>query len=73
MGKYYLLLKIKFFAHNSSTGKGSSGSPIISRSSLSVIGLHSSSISKDKNPFNLSISIISIINDIKSKVKKIII
>jgi len=51
--------------HNSSTNKGSSGSPIISRSSdYSIIGLHYGS---DRDyTFNLSTNIISIFNHIKN-------
>ena len=64
----------KFFIHNSSTVKGSSGSPIVSRNSnCSVIGLHAESYKKDKSKdeysYNISIPIISIMNDIKHKIK----
>ena len=51
--------------HNSSTNKGSSGSPIISRySDNSVIGLHYGS--DHNNTFNLATNIISIFKDIKN-------
>jgi len=51
--------------HNSSTNKGSSGSPIISRNSNnSIIGLHYGS--NQDNSFNLSTNIISIFNHIKN-------
>ena len=54
--------------------KGSSGSPIILRSDSSIIGLHYGSFTeneKDKNnSYNLSSSIISIINDIKKIISK---
>ena len=51
--------------HNSSTNKGSSGSPIISRNSdNSIIGLHYGS--NPDNTFNLSTNIISIFNNIKN-------
>ena len=55
--------------HNSSTNKGSSGSPIISRySDNSIIGLHYGS---DQNStFNLATNIISIFKDIKNYNKK---
>ena len=61
-------------SHNCSTHKGSSGSPIISRNSnCSVIGLHFGSHKEDelenKFSYNLSISIKSIINDIKCQIK----
>ena len=56
--------------HNCSTYEGSSGSPIISRySDYSIIGLHFGNYKK----INLSTNIISIIDDIKKKLKKILI
>ena len=60
--------------HSCSTHEGSSGSPIISRkSNYSVIGLHTGSYKEneldDNFSFNLSTSIISIVNDIKYKTK----
>ena len=59
-------IKNDIILHNCSTYVGSSGSPIISRySDNSIIGLHFG-CSNDKYNFNLSISIISIINDIKN-------
>ena len=53
--------------HNCSTLYGSSGSPIISRSNNSIIGLHYGSDNKIK--INLSTNIISIINHIKDYYK----
>jgi hypothetical protein len=51
--------------HNSSTNKGSSGSPIILRNSdNSIIGLHYGS--NQDNTFNISTNIISILNHIKN-------
>ena len=64
--------------HNCSTRVGSSGSPIISRNSdFSIIGLHYGSFEKkkdggklnSKNCFNLCTTIVSIINDMKNKLK----
>ena len=51
--------------HNSSTNKGSSGSPIILRySDNSIIRLHSGA--SKSNIFNRGINIIAIINNIKN-------
>ena len=61
-----IILEIKDnkIIHNSSTYKGSSGSPIILRNSHnSIIGLHYGS--GENNIFNLSTNIISIFNHIK--------
>ena len=56
------------FAHNCSTLKGSSGSPIILREDSSVIGLHYGSFTQNENnkinAYNLSTSILSIIKNI---------
>ena len=54
--------------HNCSTLQGSSGSPIILRYDMSIIGLHYGAFNADKSKnnisFNLSTSIISIVNDL---------
>ena len=74
------ILKVKDskMLHNCSTRVGSSGSPIISRNSdFSIIGLHYGSFEKkkdggklnSKNCFNLCTTIVSIINDMKNKLK----
>ena len=53
--------------HSCSTYEGSSGSPVISRSSnYSIIGLHTSSFESNGNKYNFSINIISVLNHIKN-------
>ena len=67
-GKILPIYNEDIFAHNCSTLKGSSGSPIILREDSTVIGLHHSSFNeKEKNKnnsYNLSTSILSIIKNI---------
>ena len=67
LGKVLSINNIKL-RHNCSTTFGSSGSPIISRSSNeSIIGLHFGSDINSK--FNLSTPILSILDDIIEKIK----
>ena len=70
-GKILSINKDNEIIHNCSTQEGSSGSPIITRNDeYSIIGLHVGSYPKGKKEvfFNLSTSIISIINDIKQNI-----
>ena len=63
-----LSINDKKLRHNCSTSFGSSGSPVISRSSnASIIGLHYGADINSK--FNLSTPIISILEDINDKIK----
>ena len=70
MGVIETISKTKI-GHNCSTESGSSGSPIISQYNSSVVGLHYGSSRKYK--YNVSITISSIINDIKMKINNYII
>ena len=63
-----LSINDKKLRHNCSTSFGSSGSPVISRSSnASIIGLHYGADINSK--FNLSTPILSILEDINEKIK----
>ena len=68
VGKILYIYNNYNFIHNCSTMKGSSGSPIILRYDSSIIGLHYGSFTENENnkenSYNISTSIISIINDI---------
>ena len=73
-GKILSIRKDNKIIHNCSTEEGSSGSPIISRySDYSIIGLHYGSYTKDnKRSFNLSTSMLTIIQDIKHNINNYI-
>ena len=57
--------------HNCPTLQGASGSPIILRNDLSVIGLHFGSTNPDKKENNISLNLATSINSIISDLKSI--
>ena len=65
----------KLIKHTASTIGGSSGSPIIKRNNYSIIGIHFGGKKKENNieyiECNLSTNVLSILNDIKIRIKNI--